>query len=87
MRSLVFEGRTWQEYERLRKKDKALHKSLCRVLTELLRGDPAKGLGKPEALKHKLSGYWSRRISQKNRVVYKFDDKAVYIFAIGGHYK
>ena len=86
MRSLVFEGRTWQAYEQLREKDKRLHKSLCRVLSELLRGDPTKGLGKPEALKHSLSGLWSRRISQKDRVVYSFDDECIYVFAIGGHY-
>ena len=86
MRSLVFEGRTWQEYERLREKDKVLHKSLCRVLTEMLRGDPAMGLGKPEALKHTLSGYWSRRISQKDRVIYAFDEDTIYIHSISGHY-
>jgi len=86
MRSLVFEGRTWQAYEQLRDKDKKLHKNLCRILRELLRGDPTKGLGKPEALKHSLSGLWSRRISQKDRVIYSFDDECIYVFAIGGHY-
>jgi toxin YoeB len=86
MRSLVFEGRTWQVYERLRAKDPKLHKSLCRVLKDMLRGDPATGLGKPEALKHSLSGLWSRRISRKDRLIYKFDDSCIHIFAIGGHY-
>ena len=86
MRSLVFEGRTWQAYEQLRDKDKKLHKNLCRILRELLRGDPTKGLGKPEALKYSLSGLWSRRISQKDRVIYSFDDECIYVFAIGGHY-
>ena len=86
MRSLVFEGNTWAAYEELRQKDKRLHKSLCRVLKEMLRDDPAAGTGKPEPLKHTLSGMWSRRISQKDRVIYKYDEKHVYIFAIGGHY-
>ena len=86
MRSLVFEGRTWQVYEELRKRDRRLHRSLCRVLSDMLRGDPTKGLGKPEALKHNLSGLWSRRISQKDRLIYRFDEGAIYIFAIGGHY-
>ncbi len=86
MRSLVFEGSTWVAYEVLRQKDKRLHKSLCRVLKEMLRDDPATGTAKPEPLKHTLSGFWSRRISQKDRVIYKYDDKYVYIFAIGGHY-
>lgn len=86
MRSLVFEGNTWIAYEKLRKKDKKLHNALCRVLKEMLRDDPATGIGKPEPLKHNLSGLWSRRISHKDRVVYKYDNKYVYIFAVGGHY-
>ncbi|RUO31866.1 Txe/YoeB family addiction module toxin [Aliidiomarina sedimenti] len=86
MRSLVFEGSTWAIYEQLRKEDKKLHLALCRLLKEMLRGDPAKGAGKPEPLKHNLSGLWSRRLSQKDRVIYKFDHHYVYIFAIGGHY-
>lgn len=86
MRSLVFEGKTWLIYEQLREKDKKLHKALCNILKEILRSDPASGLGKPELLKHNLSGLWSKRISQKDRLIYKFDDNNVYIFAIGGHY-
>lgn len=86
MRSLVFEGNTWSAYEALRQKDKKLHKAQCSLLKEMLRGDPAIGLGKPERLKHNLSGLWSRRLSQHDRVIYKFDNKAIYIFAIGGHY-
>lgn len=87
MRSIVFEGETWSKYEELRNKDKILHKNLCKIIKELQRNDPTKGLGKPEALKHNLSGFWSRRLSQKDRLIYKFDDTAIYIFAIGGHYE
>ena len=86
MRSLVFEGNTWPTYEELREKDKALHKALCKLLKEMLRSDPATGLGKPEPLKHNLTGLWSKRISQKDRLIYKFDENYIYIFAIGGHY-
>jgi toxin YoeB len=86
MRSLVFEGTTWVAYEELRAKDKRLHKALCTILKEMLRGDPSTGIGKPEALRHNLSGCWSRRLSQKDRLIYKFDDSNIYIFAIGGHY-
>lgn len=86
MRSLVFEGNTWASYEDLRTKDKKMHKALCRILKEMLRNDPSVGLGKPEPLKHNLSGLWSRRISQKDRVIYKYDDNSIFIFAIGGHY-
>ena len=86
MRSLVFEGDTWAVYEELREKDKVLHKALCKLLKEMLRSDPATGTGKPEQLRHKLTGLWSKRISQKDRLIYKFDEEYVYVFAIGGHY-
>jgi len=87
MRKLVFEGETWATYEELRQKDKNLHKNLQKILKQMLRDDdPTQGYGKPEKLKHSLSGLYSRRISQKDRVVYTFDDEAIYIFAIGGHY-
>ncbi len=86
MRSLVFEGNTWSDYEKLRQQDQKLHKALCRQLKEMQRGDPAIGTGKPEKMKYELSDLWSRRLSQKDRLVYKFDDQYIYIFAIGGHY-
>ena len=86
MKSLVFEGNTWETYEALRLGDKLLHKKLCQILKEMLRGDPATGMGKPEPLRHGLSGLWSRRLSQRDRVIYRFDDQAIYVLAIGGHY-
>ena len=87
MRSLVFEGNTWDAYEKMRERDQKLHKALRKLLKEMLRSeDPAVGTGKPEPLKHNLSGLWSRRISQKDRLIYRFDDNAIYVFAIGGHY-
>lgn len=86
MRSIVFEGRTWNKYEELRSKDKVLHKNLCKILKQMQRDDPAKGLGKPEQLKHNLTEFWSRRLSRKDRVIYKFDKYSIQIFAIGGHY-
>ena len=86
MRSLAFEGNTWAAYEQLREQDKKLHKALCKLLKEMLRSDPGSGLGKPEKLRHNLSGLWSKRISQKDRFLYKFDVKYINIFAIGGHY-
>lgn len=86
MRSIVFEGDTWGRYEALRFQDKQLHRNSCRLIQEMQRGDPAVGAGKPEPLKHGLSGLWSRRLSQKDRLIYRFDDSAIYIFAIGGHY-
>jgi len=86
MRVLVFEGHTWEKYEELRNKDKVMHKNLIKILKQLQRDDPTQGYGKPEALKHNLSGLWSRRISQKDRLIYSFSESAIHIFAIGGHY-
>jgi toxin YoeB len=65
MRSISFEGDTWQCYEALRIKDKPLHQVLYRILKEMQRGNPAEGSGKPEPLRHSLSGLWSRRLSKK----------------------
>ena len=87
MRSLVFEGKTWLVYEQLKIKDSKLHRNLGKILKEMLREDPSQGLGKPEPLKHNLSGFWSRRLSQQDRLIDKFDEKYIYIFAIGGHYE
>ena len=87
MRSIVFEGNTWMVYEELRSKDKMLHKNLCRILKELQRENPEKGIGKPEQLKHDLTGFWSRKLSQYDRLIYRFDENSIRIFAIGGHYE
>jgi len=74
MRSLVFEGNTRDAYESMREKDKRLHKVHCKLLQEMIRSDdPSSGLGKPEPLKHNLTGLWSKRISQKDRLIFRFD--------------
>lgn len=86
MRAIVFEGDTWERYEELRRKDAKLHRRLRKLLKEMVRADPAVGTGKPEPLKHGLSGLWSRRISQRDRLIYRYDAERIYIFAIGGHY-
>jgi toxin YoeB len=45
------------------------------------------GIGKPEQSKYELTGFWSRRLSQYDRVVYNSDEESIHIFAIGGHYE
>ena len=87
MRSLIFEGDTWAQYEDLRRRNRRLHDNLRRIIKELLRDDPSKGLGKPEPLRHNLQGLWSRRLSQSDRVVYTYTEDAIHILAIGGHYE
>ncbi len=66
--------------------NKALLKKLL-VLLEELTEHPTTGTGKPEQLKHNLAGYWSRRINQEHRLVYKIiDDNIVRIYSAKGHY-
>ncbi len=86
MRSIVFEGSTWERYEKLRVKDKLMHKNLVKTLKQLQCDDPTQGYGRPEPLKHTLSGLWSRRLTQKDRLIYSFTEISIHIFAIGGHY-
>ncbi len=87
MRRLVFEEHLWEDYEELRRSNKKQHKKLCDILKEMRRSDdPTKGLGKPEPLKHSLSEKYSRRLSEKDRLIYHFDDDYIYIYSIGGHY-
>mgnify|MGYP000125950414 FL=1 len=88
MRAVVFEGRTWEAYEAMRQRDRKLHEATRRMIRELIRcEDPARGTGKPEALRHSLSGFWSRRLSARDRIIYRFDETTIYIFALGGHYE
>ncbi len=58
------------------------------TLIEELKEHPTTGTGKPEPLKHNLSGYWSRRIDQKNRMVYRIEEEKVTVVVISaaGHY-
>jgi len=86
MRSIIFEGNTWSVYEDLRLKDKVLHKNLCKILKEMQRENPETGIGKPEKLKYDLTGFWSRKLTQYDRLIYTFDNDSIRIFAIGGHY-
>ncbi len=87
MRSVVFHEDTLQTYEYFRETNKPIHKKLFNILKEMQKGDPIQGTGKPEALKHELAGYYSRRLSDKDRLIYSFDDENIYIIAIGGHYE
>ncbi|MCC5607635.1 Txe/YoeB family addiction module toxin [Nostoc sp. CHAB 5834] len=87
MRSIVFHEDTLQTYEYLREINKIIHKKLFTIIKEMQKGDPTQGTGKPEALKYELAGYYSRRLSDKDRLIYSFDEENIYIIAIGGHYE
>lgn len=58
-----------------------------RTLLEDILNTPFAGIGKPEALKHNLSGKWSRRITQSDRLIYEVIGETIYVFSLKGHYK
>lgn len=74
--------------EHLKSGNKAIFKRINQILDELSE-HPATGIGKPEQLKHQLSGFWSRRISSEHRIIYRIDDEIVEVFVVSatGHYK
>jgi toxin YoeB len=56
------------------------------ILLQQLEVHPYAGVGKPEPLKHNLSGMWSRRINKEHRLVYQVEDNTVFILSVKGHY-
>lgn len=58
-----------------------------RALLENIVATPYTGIGKPEALKHELSGKWSRRITKADRIIYQVVENKIYIFSLKGHYE
>ena len=71
----------------LKSGDRASVKKLERILIELSE-TPYEGIGKPEALKHQLIGFWSREINKKDRIIYKVNEDVVSVYVISamGHY-
>lgn len=66
--------------------DRTITKKIFRLIQDIEK-NPFEGIGKPEALKHDLSGYWSRRINREHRMVYKtVDDGTIEIYSLKGHY-
>lgn len=66
--------------------DKKLHRRIIDLIKDIVR-NPYTGLGKPEALKHQLRGYWSRRINDEHRLVYKIDVDTLIIVSCKYHYQ
>ncbi|PWK29456.1 toxin YoeB [Arcicella aurantiaca] len=58
-----------------------------RKLLESIQETPTEGIGKPEALKYSLSGFWSRRIDRENRIVYKVVEETIWVYSLKGHYE
>ena len=82
---LVFSEKAWEDYLYWQKTDKKLLRRINTLIKEVKR-DPFEGIGKPEPLKHALAGYWSRRIDDSNRMVYKISDGSILIAQLRYHY-
>lgn len=81
----LFSETAWEDYLYWQKTDKKLLKR-TNELIQAIKRDPFDGIGKPEPLKHDLSGYWSRRIDDEHRIVYKIKDDSLLIAQCRGHY-
>lgn len=82
---LTFSTHAWQEYLYWQGHDKKVLKRINLLIKDIQRS-PHEGLGKPEPLKHGLSGYWSRRINDEHRIVYKYQDDTLLIAQLRYHY-
>lgn len=82
---LFWEDNTWQEYLYWQSKDKKTLKRINILLKDIQRS-PFDGIGHPEPLSENLSGWWSRRIDDKNRIVYKPAGNTTTILSCKGHY-
>lgn len=76
----------WEDYLYWQKQDKKILKKINQLLKDIDRNG-YEGIGKPELLVGNLSGYWSRRIDDKNRIVYKLEDDQIIIVQCGSHYR
>lgn len=85
MLKMTFVPHSWEQYTYWHSQDRKTLKRINSLLEAAAR-DPFTGIGKPEALVGNLSGYWSRRIDEANRLVYRANDDALIILSCRYHY-
>lgn len=85
MKTVSFEKGAFRDFTEWKTKDKHLFQKLVRLISETSK-NPFQGIGKPEPLKHQLQGYWSRRINNEHRLVYKVTKDAMIIVSCKYHY-
>lgn len=85
MNKITFTSQAWEEYCYWQTQDKKTLKRINLLLQDISRNGFT-GIGKPEPLKENLSGYWSRRIDETNRLVYRISDEYIEIIQCRGHY-
>ncbi len=82
---LIWDEEAWDDYVGWQSEDRKTLKKINRLIKDIM-GTPYTGLGKPEPLKYELSGYWSRRIDDCNRLVYKVENNELRIAQCKTHY-
>ncbi len=82
---LIFSTKAWEQYIYWQTTDKKVPKRINMLIKDIQRS-PSESFGKPEALKHGLSGYWSRRINDEHRIIYKQQDDSILIAQLRYHY-
>ena len=82
---LMFSSHAWDDYSYWQSTDKKVLKRINTLIKEIQR-QPYEGIGKPEPLKHGLSGYWSRRINDEHRIIYRCDSDTLMIAQLRYHY-
>ena len=82
---LIFSAHAWKDYLYWQRADRKILKRINSLINDIQRS-PFQGIGKPEALKHGLSGYWSRRINDEHRLVYKFKQGSIFVVQLRYHY-
>lgn len=86
MKPVHFEGTAYEQFVEWASEDFGVFEKIVQLIQDISR-DPFKGLGKPEPLRHKYQGYWSRRITQEHRLIYKMADGVIVIASLRGHYE
>ena len=82
---VIFFSQGWGDYLYWQQTNKKVLKKVNQLIKEIQRA-PFEGSGKPEPLKHQLSGWWSRRIDLEHRLVYRVEDGSIYILQCRYHY-
>lgn len=85
MRRIAFVPAAFEDFTEWSKIDKKTYTRIIELI-KIIQRDPFSGIGKPEPLRHELQGLWSRRIDEKNRLVYKTTDEEVIILSCKFHY-
>lgn len=84
--NILFTEEAWIDYLYWQVNDKNTLKKINALIKDISR-TPFEGIGKPEPLRYALQGYWSRRISQEHRLVYKLTDSGILILSVRYHYE